>query len=508
MKKFLGFILPLLFLLVFAPSQLGGQATYAIINGNSMEPDFHRGDIVLVLSQSSYETDDIVLYENPDIGPVFHRIIGIENKHFVLKGDNNHWIDSYQPSQDEIHGKYWFRIPGLGDSLSWLRSFEGFSTISATIGALMVGTTVISRNSPQNKKQKSRAGGNPMDRFLNNASVSVQDVFTICFGLLLLFVVLGLFAFTKPTYVTVPTNYPYQHFGEFIYSSDAGATVYDQGKLKPGDPIFRNISDHFDLQFSYSLLAEGFSAVSGTYSLSMMIGENNGWSRTFELIPATPFDGISVSFSSLIRLNEIQAVVDSLERATGINLEQYTLTIQPTINVQGIARGISWQDEYAPALRFIVNDLQVRIENSDPENDQLTQTETGGVFGSALEVNSLNFLGISFNIHWVRIFLILSSPVLLTLTVAAAWRWNSLRKGDRISQIAGIYGPKLVDVHGRIAKHGLSDIEVFKIEDLVRIAEREGAIILHEDNNGTNCYFVDNQTGTYFYRLDPDLHAL
>lgn len=507
MKRFFGFAVLIVFFLLFAPSQIGGRTTYAIITGNSMEPDFHKGDLIFALTQSDYSKDDIVLYAHPDIGPVFHRIIGIENSRFVLKGDNNQWIDTYQPAQTEILGKFWFVLPWLGSSLAWLRSLEGFSTISATIGVLMIGTTVVSRNNPQNKKKRNSARASAFDRFLNNASVSVRDVFVICVGLSLLFVILGLFAFTKPTYITVPTNYPYEHFGEFIYSSDTGATVYDQGKLKPGDPIFRNISNQFDLQFSYSLLAEGFSAISGSYSLSLVVGENNGWSRTFELIPSTPFDGNSVMFSAPIRLSEIQAVVDSLEQATGIGLQQYILTIQPKIKMQGLAREITWQGEYAPALRFVVNDIQVRLDNSDAQSNQLSQTQTGGVFGSALEVNSLSFLGINLNIHWVRIFLILVSPVLLTLTIATAWRWNSLQKGDRASHIAGVYGPKLVDVSGRIAKHGLSDIEVFKIEDLARIAEREGAVILHEENNGTNYYFVDSQTSNYFYRLDPVANA-
>ncbi len=33
---------------LFVPLQLGGQAAYVIVTGNSMEPGFHLGDLVVV----------------------------------------------------------------------------------------------------------------------------------------------------------------------------------------------------------------------------------------------------------------------------------------------------------------------------------------------------------------------------------------------------------------------------------------------------------------------------
>ena len=34
--------------IAFAPAQLGGQVSYVLVNGTSMEPGFHTGDLVLV----------------------------------------------------------------------------------------------------------------------------------------------------------------------------------------------------------------------------------------------------------------------------------------------------------------------------------------------------------------------------------------------------------------------------------------------------------------------------
>ena len=78
----------------FAPTQFGGPTSFLTISGTSMEPNFHLGDLVIVHEESGYETGDIVAYRNLDLDNiVFHRIIGHENDRFIMKGDNNSWVE-------------------------------------------------------------------------------------------------------------------------------------------------------------------------------------------------------------------------------------------------------------------------------------------------------------------------------------------------------------------------------------------------------------------------------
>lgn len=105
------------------PVQLGGSVSYVVTSGNSMEPKLTEGDIVVVRESSSYEVGDVVAYDHPDFGvPVLHRIVKERGPRFVIKGDNNDFLDSYEPTEPEMIGKSWFVIPGGGRYLRMLLS--------------------------------------------------------------------------------------------------------------------------------------------------------------------------------------------------------------------------------------------------------------------------------------------------------------------------------------------------------------------------------------------------
>ena len=106
-----------------APRQVGGNVFYVIVYGNSMEPLFKLGDLVLLRPSINYKVNDTIAYFNPNLNNyIFHRIIDVDANRYILKGDNNAWIDAYQPQYNEILGKLWLRIPYLGKVFQVLRN--------------------------------------------------------------------------------------------------------------------------------------------------------------------------------------------------------------------------------------------------------------------------------------------------------------------------------------------------------------------------------------------------
>ena len=126
--------------MVFAPLAFGGQTTYVIVAGASMEPALHQGDLVLARRTPSYQVGQVVAYDHPQVGPVIHRIIGMNGIRYVLQGDSNSWVDSYSPSAAEILGASWIVLARAGSLLTALRTPVGLALLSLVFSAILVST--------------------------------------------------------------------------------------------------------------------------------------------------------------------------------------------------------------------------------------------------------------------------------------------------------------------------------------------------------------------------------
>jgi len=110
------------------PQSLGGNAGYVLVSGQSMEPRYHTGDLVLVEKQSSYHAGQLIAYRVPKGDPmagaqVIHRIIGGDAKHgFIVRGDNRTAPDVWRPKPQDIVGAKALRLPGAIVILQYLRA--------------------------------------------------------------------------------------------------------------------------------------------------------------------------------------------------------------------------------------------------------------------------------------------------------------------------------------------------------------------------------------------------
>ena len=98
------------------PTSLGGCTTLTIVSGHSMEPTYYTGDLV-VSRCGSYDVGDIVVYNPPDVGGarVIHRIVGGSSEAgWAMKGDNNDFVDPWQPTNDRVLGKAVLHLPKVG----------------------------------------------------------------------------------------------------------------------------------------------------------------------------------------------------------------------------------------------------------------------------------------------------------------------------------------------------------------------------------------------------------
>ena len=312
--------------IVFAPIQAGGQAAYIVVIGKSMEPNFHLGDLIIVQHESNYKIGDIVAYKNAQLkSNVFHRIIALENNRYAMKGDNNSWVDTYQPSTEEVIGKLWIYLPGAGKVIQRIRTPLNMALIVGVLTGLVLFSSLkekpkggkrmnkktfreriagltdrlkLRSRNPQNEPASTsdlQTGSdqpdvshltpspskNPLSEFIGSSA----EILFFALGLIAFAsLILAIISFTRPTTVNQPDDVNFQHIGIFSYSAPAPAGIYDSNTVKKGDPIFPKVTCSTRVDFHYSLFGESLQNVTGTYNVTAQIVESqSGW-RTVEAV--------------------------------------------------------------------------------------------------------------------------------------------------------------------------------------------------------------------------------
>lgn len=137
-----------LWAVVLRPQALGGPVTYLVIRGDSMEPTYRTGDLLVVRAAERYAVGDIVAYRVPagDVGAghlVVHRIAaGDGDAGYLMQGDNNPSVDPWMPRSSDIAGRAWVAVPGVGRMLTFLHRPAAAGALAV---ALLVAFTLVRR---------------------------------------------------------------------------------------------------------------------------------------------------------------------------------------------------------------------------------------------------------------------------------------------------------------------------------------------------------------------------
>jgi signal peptidase I len=141
----------LLWMHFLRPQWLGGNAAYVLVSGQSMEPRYHTGDLVLVERQDTYLPGQVIAYRVPKGDPmagaqVIHRIIGGDARHgFLVRGDNRTEPDTWHPKPQDIVGAKVLRLPDAIVVLQLLRA----PLFLALLAAAFTFVNVLSRATPR-----------------------------------------------------------------------------------------------------------------------------------------------------------------------------------------------------------------------------------------------------------------------------------------------------------------------------------------------------------------------
>ncbi|HSM25901.1 MAG TPA: signal peptidase I [Anaerolineaceae bacterium] len=497
--------------LLFAPPQLGGQATMVIVDGNSMEPGYHQGDLIIIRSTDVYQIGDIVAYKHLQMGKyVIHRIIGEELNRFILQGDNNSWTDGFQPTQADIIGKHWIQIPKLGKVIAWLRKPIYLSFTASLLGGVLMISWFKEKNKKWHRKPEKSFS---VYQWINAEHLGKSgEVYFLTLGIFLIIaIIFGGIAYAKPVEKNIPQDFFYTHNGKFDYSAPAPEGVYDSATIQSGSPVFFKLTCDIQVDYQYTLTADSFSGINGSQSMTAVISDSTGWKRTIPLQTETAFQGNKANSQAIFNVCQAAEIVDGLREKTGLQRSEFSLAIMPTTKVNGMIGSSSLNDAFSPSLNFKFNDIGLWMVSSNTTGSEQTNPltpSTQGMLRNWVETpETMAFLGLSLPVSGVRWG---SSLIFLLSAGILGFLMYSIEKMSKSSQSTGIqlrYSPMIVDVQKQPPTLRRGDVEVQKFEDLARLAERNNSVILHKfDADGTHTYLVEEDNTIYRWKcVEPML---
>lgn len=107
---------------------------FSVVLSGSMEPELKVNDLVIIKKQKSYQSDDIIVYQDDDL-LVIHRIIEINGETAITKGDANE-VNDPEISTTQIKGKMVMHIPFIGCIVQFIKSTIG--TVLVLLGAVIL----------------------------------------------------------------------------------------------------------------------------------------------------------------------------------------------------------------------------------------------------------------------------------------------------------------------------------------------------------------------------------
>jgi len=489
--------------LFFAPTQVGGGTSYAIIVGNSMEPKLHRGDLAVVRKQDVYRAGDVVLYDSRDLGTkVLHRIVRVEGGHFVLKGDNNSFLDAEHPTQEQIVGRLWTAAPAVGRATEWLRQplhsalLVGLVTLIALGGGLGTGAAV--RRGAQPRRPQPRLASPPpsprrIPEELKPLLIGLGVAAVACVGL-------AFVSFGRPAATTKTVEAVYAHQGRFEYDARVPRSpVYPDGHVSTGEPVFQRLVPRLRVTFTYRLESELPVTASGRIALDARISDGRGWERILPLKAERPFTDGEATVSGVLDLEQLQRITDQVRDLTGSAQSAYTVAVLPRVDVTGRIGGEKVDAAFAPALSFDAGDLRLQPSLEGAEGVGPFAPREPGT-GTRVVPARVSLGALSLSVPTARRVSLLGIAVLLLLGGAALAAGRRREDGDEQEEIQARYGPLLLPVSSRSGdwEHV---IELAEMAALVRVAEHQGKLILQISDGNDRSYVVEDGSTAYRYSV-------
>jgi signal peptidase len=127
-----------------------------VVESGSMEPAIKTGSLCFINKKSPYEDikkGDIIAFKIPSGAYVTHRVVEINNKGIITKGDANMNVDNVVTTQETYLGKNFFSIPKCGVIVKKIQTTPGKIIVATFILVLFIAGILLGEPSKKKKEE-------------------------------------------------------------------------------------------------------------------------------------------------------------------------------------------------------------------------------------------------------------------------------------------------------------------------------------------------------------------
>jgi signal peptidase I len=488
-----------------APARLGGTHDYAVVDGISMNPQLHAGDLVVMRRSSSYQVGDVVGYHNAQLGRlVLHRIVANVDGRYVFKGDNNSFLDAYHPTQAELVGRLWFHVPEVGGIFTWLHAPHHAGITVAVVAFLLLaggGAGAAARRRRHRRPARLSVSPNPT---LGRALLTGAAPLAAVFGLV------TLIGFSHATTSTSQAPGAFTHEGSYVYSAHVQpSTLYPTGRVTTGQTVFTKLVDRVATGFDYRFVSALPHTVSGTARLTATLRSSTGWTKQLSS-RRQQFSGDHVRLAGALDVHSLERQVTQYAKLTGIGNDSFTVELTPTVDVHGDVAGTQVSQTFAPtALSFALDGYALRLQTTAPATlqpgtaapDVLSPSEPGVIPQQAPA--TVKLLVAKVRVSTARTAGLAGFGLAL-LAGLVGFALLGGRRGDELTAIQRRNGGLLVPVSSAPAAPAGGYIEVANFDSLAHLARGYQLMILHHQRGEAHSFYLDDDGSIYRYSVRAD----
>jgi signal peptidase I len=476
---------------LFWPLALGGGATYLSTFGNSMEPGFQAGDLAILRTADRYAVGDVVAYRSPSLDTVvMHRVVSADVAGFVTQGDNNDWLDQDNPSQDEILGRLFLRIPRGGIALDAITSPGAIVFVVCGL-LLVVGNAHRPRVRSQVLAARRRMARRTAAYSMPTRSLARQ----VALGsgaVALVALVGGGVLLVLPSTQTDARTLTVTQQGQFSYTGAAErGTTYPSGVVQTGDTVWTRLARKVTVSFTNTVMGPDLTELHGTMRLDVSVTAADGWTAIVTQGPVATLGNETGTASVAVEPAAAAALLSRHYAEVGGVGGGSTLTVIPVVEMAGLAEGRGFTAESPAGLSFTLDAASLRPAGGETDLAPIAKTD---VEIEEVVPRTIPVLGLQVPIDVAR--LVAAGIFCVALVVLGVGTWiGRTRRGDAADQFIVRHADRILPVAS--FSPGPTVFDVADAEALHRVAERFDTVVLHHAGEDEDVFAVRDLDATY-----------